>query len=247
MTTGIQPIRYFVRLDLRKFQYLSENILTHVELNIVLEMIAMSDRNNVLEAGEPLSQYLQNRFSIGKRVMNRYLKKIRELRIYTPIEDRPEAYRGMPLLYNRLQILPSLWEYKNVHNDDEWIFGQSYEEWVIKGNGSKLVGSPSHARLANRSSKSEEKIPRFEHDKIVTEMKRKHTEETKIMKLAFTEIIEENRLEYQKAREENRIALRRNEEKLEGVHALLLEILSKVDCPNEVQDKVKRHLELVKS
>jgi hypothetical protein len=208
-------------------------------------MIALSDRENIFEAGEAFSTYMQDRFEVGKRVMNRYLKKIRELGIYTPIEGKPNAFRGLPLLYNRLQVLPSLWEFKNVQTEHEWVFGEGFGNWLLKGDGSKILTSPSHVRLTNKSNKSEDKIPRTEHEKILIELKRKHTEETKMIQVAFSEILEEKIKSFEDSRLQFQADLKMITSDMKACINEALAELRKHDTV-AAETLKKRHLELVK-
>jgi hypothetical protein len=234
-----QPIRYFPRIEIRLLQYLSETQLTHAELNVVLEIISMSDFFNVMEGGNSLSLYMQNRFEVSKRLMNRYLQKIKELDLIRPILNDPKAFRGLPFLYNRGQFLNSLWEFDDVKTMTGWVFGKEFDEWRTNGDGSKTLHSPSYARLTKRQ-KSEKRISQSEHDKIVSDLKVEHTKDMNMLKMAFTEIIEENRIESQ------RIHNKLNSE-IEKLQKVVEQLLSRVDMPSEIKDEVERHLKLVKN
>lgn len=195
----IQPIKHFARIDLRKVQFLSERLLTQAELNVVLELIALADASNVIEPGAPLSRYMQERFCTSKVLINRYLKKIRELGIFVPLDSRPNAFRGMPFLFNRQKNLPGFWEYDGVNQTAEYVFGEAFNGWSTEGDGSRILSADSYARLSKARRKSCPTIEQNEHDKIVTDLKRKHTEEITVLKNAFTEVIEEENRKFAQA------------------------------------------------
>lgn len=191
----IQPIKHFPRLEIRLLQFLSETHLTHAEFNVVLEIISMSDFWNVGEGQDTISLYMQDRFGVSKRLMNRYLQKIRELDLIRPLIGNPDAFRGMPFLYNRQQFLNSLWEYDDVKSMAGWVLNAEFCEWKTNGDGSKTLGSPSYVRLTKRQNKSEKRISQSEHEKIVADLKLEHTRDINMLKVAFTQIIEETRQE----------------------------------------------------
>lgn len=235
----LQPIRYFPRIDIRLLQYLSETQLTHAEFNVVLEIIALSDFWNAAEGNESLSRYMQDRFEVSKTLMNRYLRKIKELDLIRPVLGNPKAFRGMPFLYNRLQFLNSFWEYDDVKTISGWVLSEEFSDWQTTGSGSKTLHSPSYARLTKRQ-KSEKRISQSEHEKIVSDLKVEHTKDMNMLKMAFTEVIEENRQESQ------RIHKKLNNE-IERLQKVVEQLLSRVEMPTEVKEEVKRKLELVKT
>lgn len=190
----LQPIRYFPRIDIRLLQYLSEIHLTHSELNVLLEVIAVSDFWNIAEGTDSLSKHMQERFVVSKRVMNRYIQKIRELDLMRPLEGDAKSFRGTPFLYNRLQFLNSFWEYDNVKSITGWVLNKEFCDWQTTGSGSNTLHSPSYARLTKRQ-KSEKRISQSEHERIVSDLKLEHTKDMNMLKMAFTEIIEETRQE----------------------------------------------------
>lgn len=201
----IQPIKSFARIDLRKVQFLSETLLTQAELNVVFELMALADAWNVIETGVPLSRYMQERFRTSKVLMNRYLKKIKEMGIYLPVDSRTNAFRGMPFLYNRQKNLPSVWEFDGVNQSRNFVFGEAFSDWSTNGDGSRILSADSYARLSKTRRKACPTIEQAEHDKIVSDMKQKHTEEIQMLQKAFTEVIaEENRKFSENLAEQNR-------------------------------------------
>lgn len=241
----IQPIKYFPRIDIRLLQYLSEIHLTHAELNVVLEIIALSDFWNVGEGNETLSRHMQDRFEVSKRVMNRYLQKIRELDLIRPLSGKPNASRGLPFLFNRLQFLNSFWEYSDVKTIAGWVYGKEFGEWETKGIASKTLHSPSYARLTKRHNKSEKRITQSEHDKAITDLKLEHTRELNMLKMAFTEVIEENRIESEKIHKKLSSKIEQLQPEIDRLRKVVEQLLTKVDMPTDVKNEVQTYLKLV--
>lgn len=187
----IQPIKHFARIDLRKVQFLSETVLTQTELNFTFELIALADAWNVIETGSTLSRYMQERFGTDKRNTNRYLKKLTDLGIYLPVESRINAFRGMPFLFNRQKKLASVWEFEGINQTPEYVFGEAFSDWSTNGDGSRILSADSYARLSKTRRKACPTIEQAEHDKIVSDMKRTHTEEIQMLQKAFSEVLAE--------------------------------------------------------
>lgn len=238
----IQPIKTFARIDLRKVQFLSETLLTQAELNVVFELMALADAWNIIETGAPLSRYMQERFRTSKVLMNRYLKKIREMGIYLPVESRTNAFRGMPFLFNRQKNLPSVWEFEGVNQTRNFIFGEAFNDWSTNGDGSRILSADSYARLSKTRRKACPTIEQAEHEKIVSDLKRKHTEEIQMLQKAFTEVIaEENRKFAETLREERQKFLKQ-------VKDTIMEAIGELKKhDNDAAEKLeRRHMRLIR-
>ena len=250
---GFQPIKVFSRIDISKIIYLSQNFLTQTELEIVLDLISIADRNNIIETGSSLNQYIQNQFKLHKVQASKHIKKIRDLRIILPFQNNSHAFRLMQFIANRQRIIYNLHEFdsaETVFNMANEAGENRYRIWLGEAEDFKKKHSPSYSRIHKLTGATEPVITVKEHEMRMADAKNKFDEEMKLLRSSFREVIDEMKSEGKQRQEElqeMKAESRRLAKQHDEILGLLKNIAAKVDLPSEEQEEVKRHLSLVRS